>query len=221
MPGAGIEYNKSVRKKVFLALIGMLVGAGCAVVTPSAPLASPTALPPTSTVTWLPSPGLTIPVSTPTQMPSPAPTAMVGALVRGDLTAVMAHTRRAVENNQPAALADLIGAEGVTFAPFAVGANPPGYNNAAEIIAALTPALAAGHPACRGYNPTYGENPAKALVVFENLDLDWEALNLDPKDIVATGFIFYRRASGWELTFIVPLPDWAWETLETTLKPCP
>ncbi len=150
-------------------------------------------------------------------MRSPLPT----VLARADVQAVVRALRQALETNQPERLADLIGAEGVAFAPFAVGARPPGYNNAEDVIAAVAPALIAQRPTCRGYNPNYGDSPAKALVVFEDLGLDWEALHLSSQDVVASGFVFYRRAGGWELTFIVPLPAWAWEGLQAALQPCP
>lgn len=209
-------------RHLLLALIVILIGVGCAVTTPTAPLNSPTAVLPTLTATSLrPIASPTLPLTLPTRTASPLPTVTTAVLARGDVQAVVRALRQALETNQPERLADLIGTEGVAFAPFAVGARPPGYNNAEDVIAAVAPALIAQRPTCRGYNPNYGDGPAKALVVFEDLGLDWEALHLSGQDVVASGFVFYRRATGWELTFIVPLPAWAWEDLQATLQPCP
>lgn len=208
-------------RNLFLSLIVILFGAGCAVTTPTVPLASPTPAPPTLTTTSLPLASPTLPPPLPTRTVSPLPTVTRAVLAREDVQAVVRALRQALETNQPERLADLVGAEGVAFAPFAVGAQPPGYNNAEEVVAAVGLALATQRPTCRGYNPNYGDSPAKALVVFEDLGLDWEALHLSGQDVVASGFIFYRRATGWELTFIVPLPAWAWEDLRAALQPCP
>lgn len=208
-------------RHLLLALIVILMGVGCAVTTPTVPLTSPTAAPPTLTATSLPLVSPTLPLPLPTRTTSPLPTVTRAALARGDVQAVVRVLRQALETNQPEQLADLIGAEGVAFAPYAVGARPPGYNNAEDVIAAMAPALASQRPTCRGYNPNYGDSPAKALVVFEDLGLDWEVLHQSGQDVVATGFVFYRRATGWELTFIVPLPAWAWEDLKAALQPCP
>lgn len=206
---------------MFLTLLWVLLGVGCTVATPISPLASPTALPPTPTAIPSPTSSPTLWRPIPTRTPPPAPPPTAGTLERGDLTSVVRALRHALEANHPERLSDLIGTEGAAFVPFAVGARPPGYNNSEEVVAAVTPALAIRRPTCHGYNPQYGESPAKALVVFEDLALDWEGLHLSGQDAVASGFVFYRRATGWELTFIVPLPAWAWDELQTTLQPCP
>jgi len=198
-------------------VVGLAIG--CTLHTPITSPSPPALTPLLATSSPSPSPFATQALSTLTPPPTLPPTAT--SSTPADLVEVLREVKDALSHQRAEALVGVIGDQGVAFAPFAVGATPPGYNNAPEIIAPIRQALQAGTPTCLGYNPEYGESPQKALLVLGDLALDWEALSLSGRGVVATGLIFYRRAAGWELTFIVPLPEWAWPDLQATLRPCP
>ncbi len=112
-------------------------------IIPTNPPTSPPVEPPTPT-----QPQPTAP-PTPTEMP-PAPG--LPPLDQSDLASVMAWMNALLMAQSATDIDQVVGPQGALFAPYAVGAYPPGYDNGAEIAAELEKAFdgsAAGLPGIR------------------------------------------------------------------------
>ena len=190
-----------------------------AVVTPTPPTLIIPTIPPTSPPVEPPTPTELQPNAspTPTEMP-PAPG--LPPLDQSDLASVMAWMNALLMAQSAVDIDQVVGPQGALFAPYAVGAYPPGYDNGAEIAAELEKAFAGAQPACLGYDPDFGTAPDKAALYVQGLNFDWPSLGL-PEDVTdITTFQFFNLDGSWQLIFIVPMPDWGLPDM-TTLQPCP
>jgi hypothetical protein len=132
----------------------------------------------------------------------------------------MAWMSALLETRSAADIDQLVGPNGALFVPYAVGANPPGYDNGAEIATELEKAFVGAQPVCLGYDPNFGTAPDKSALYIQGLNFDWSSLGL-PEDVTdITTFQFFNLEGEWQLTFIVPMPDWGLPDL-STLQPCP
>ena len=208
----------------------LVLSLACALTSPAVEI-QPAVVTPTQLAPIIPTnPPTSPPVEppTPTQLQptaSPIPTEMPPApglppLDQSDLASVMAWMNAFLMAQSAIDIDQVVGPQGALFAPYAVGAYPPGYDNGAEIAAELEKAFAGAQPACRGYDPNFGTAPDKAALYVQGLNFDWPSLGL-PGDVTdITTFQFFNLDGSWQLTFIVPMPDWGLPDM-STLQPCP
>jgi hypothetical protein len=187
-------------------VLSVLAALACAVIrlgpTTSPSLGTSTALPPS-----------------PTQPPSTHPPAV--ARDPNDLTTAVGLLNELITTGQPDRITELIGAKGVRFARFAVGAEYFGENNGAAIADLLRLSIEGHSPACLGYNPSFGVAPSKAIVVFDDIAIDWKAAGPDTPGVTVVGFQLFHLTGGWQLIYITPLgSDWELESVEP-LHACP
>ena len=142
-------------------------------------------------------------------------------LDRADFVSVVQYVSYAIRNNQSEMFADLIGDSGVLFAPYAVGAAPPGYNNADEVVPELRQALEGAEPQCLGYNALFGTQPDKAMIVLSGLRIDWAGMGMTDLGNDLVTFQFWNLGGGWSLTFITNLYSDFWVNMQLTLTACP
>jgi hypothetical protein len=114
----------------------------------------------------------------------------------------------------------VVGLNGAAFAPYAVGAFPPGYDNGVEIAAELEGAFTGAQPHCLGYDPNFGTAPDKAALFVQGLNFDWPSLGLTDEGTGVTTFQFFNLDGLWQLTFIVPMPEWGLPDY-SSLQKCP
>lgn len=175
--------------------------------------------PPTSPPIEPPTPTQPQPTTSPTPTEKP-PAPGLPPLDPSDLASVMAWMNALLMARSAIDIDLVVGPQGALFAPYAVGAYPPGYDNGPEIAAELEKAFAGAQPVCLGYDPNFGTAPDKAALYVQGLNFDWPSLGL-PEDVTdITTFQFFNLEGSWQLTFIVPMPDWGLPDM-SSLQPCP
>lgn len=143
-------------------------------------------------------------------------------LDRLDFISVARWVSFSISHNQPDMIADVIGENGTRFLPFAIGAEPLGYNNAEIIINELRKGLVGSSPQCLGYNDKdWGSLHDKAIIIYRGINFDWVGLGMDEPENDMVGFQFYDYGGGWELIWITPMPDFFWSDYHITLDECP
>lgn len=182
--------------------------------TPIISTISPTALP-----VEPPTPTQIRPTAEPPPTETP-PEPGLPPLDQANMASVMAWMSALLETRSAAEIDQVVGPNGAQFAPYAVGANPPGYDNGAEIAAELEKAFAGAQPVCLGYDPNFGTAPDKTALYIQGLNFDWPSLGLPEENTAVTTFQFFNLEGNWQLTFIVPMPDWGLPDM-STLQPCP
>ena len=157
--------------------------------------------------------------STPTQ-PTRAPLT-VATRDAYDLVGTVRLLEDLILSGQTERIGEIVGPEGVRFAPFAVGVEYLGEDNSPTIADLLRVATEGHSPRCTGFNPDFGLAPSKAIVVFDGIAFDWATLGLEHPNVAAAGFHLWLLNNGWQLVFITPLGyDWDLESVEP-LQPCP
>lgn len=190
-----------------------------AVLTPVPPSPVVLTLTPTSPPTEQPTPTQAEPTASPVPTELP-PEPELPLLDQSDLTSVMAWMNVLLKTRAAEEIDQVVGPQGTLFAPYAVGAFPPGYDNGLEIASELEKAFVGAEPACLGYDPNIGTAPDKAALFVQGLNFDWPALGLPAETTGVTTFQFFNLDGLWQLTFIVPMPDWGLPDF-STLQPCP
>jgi hypothetical protein len=120
---------------------------------------------------------------------------------------VMAYLVYTIFQNQPWMIRDLVGADGCSFAPYATGAEIPGYNNAKEIGVEMEQALVDSDATCLGYGVVENGLPDKATMYWMGLRFDWQRLGLGDYAADVTAFEFFKIDGEWRLSYICPVPE--------------
>ena len=149
--------------------------------------------------------------------PTPVPTAPT--LDKNDLLSVMQWMAYLMKHKEANKIGPLIGPLGTTFAGYAMGAIPKGYNNSDEITMIFERTLSISDPVCLGYDPNFGSQPDKAIIYFQGLSIEGtEVGNISEEEVV--GFQFFSLEDGWELIYITPIPERETPNPQS-LTPCP
>jgi hypothetical protein len=143
-----------------------------------------------------------------------------GELDTTDLESVVSWIASAIKDKDAARLASVIGPHGTAIYSYGISADPVGHNNSAEIVQALDAPLQSSSAACLGYDPLYGTQPDKALLLFTDLNIPWAELGVDDPGTNVTGFHLFSLDGQWELVFITPVPDYGMPA-EDALSQCP
>jgi len=86
----------------------------------------------------------------------------------------------------------------------------------------LTQAVLGGDPSCVGYNPTWGADPARALVVISGLLIDWASVGLFEAESDLVGLVLTQSTpSEWELTSIMQVDPMRHIREIVDLQQCP
>ncbi|MBE3143293.1 MAG: hypothetical protein IMZ61_05130 [Planctomycetes bacterium] len=142
-------------------------------------------------------------------------------LDRSDFPSVVQWVSFSIGQNQPVMISDVIGQNGAQFWRYATGGVFLGHNNAEIIVTELKKGLINSSPQCLGYNPDFGTEPDKAIIVFKDINFDWSNLGFGENKSGIVGFQFFRMEQGWELVYITPIPVESWPGLKDTLTECP
>lgn len=129
--------------------------------------------------------------------------------------------QRAILQDRPELLRQLIGDEGVAALGFASGASYRGDNNADEIVSAFADALEGSEPACVGFVPDAGSLPDKAILVYRDLPIDWSRFGLDARSSAGMTIQLFNLEERWQFVYITPF---AFETdlpIIGPLQDCP
>lgn len=129
--------------------------------------------------------------------------------------------QRALSEERPDLLRSLIGEEGVAVAGFATGFEYTGHNNADEIVAAFSEALARSEPVCAGFVPNAGSLPDKAILVYRDIALDWSRFDLGGEDAEGLTIQLFRLPEGWRFVVMTPFDFDVHPDILGPLQDCP
>jgi hypothetical protein len=85
------------------------------------------------------------------------------------------------------------------------GLDPGGLKSPEFVGQLLNDAFPASDPTCVGLNQSVGTIPAKALVVFSGLALDWGRAGFDEDLGDVVGFELFRAEDSWEIRVVLPV----------------
>jgi len=143
------------------------------------------------------------------------------AATMSDLMPNIEIVQRAINEDRPELLRSLIGDEGVTPSGFATEFNYKGYNNADEIITAFSDALDRSEPVCVGFVSYAGALPDKAILVYQDLALDWSRFDRSGNNADGLTIQLFKLPEGWRFVVITPFDFDVHSDIIGSLQDCP
>jgi hypothetical protein len=130
---------------------------------------------------------------------------------------------QALLNRDVETISSLVADEGVHFPTKWPGGTDPQQSLSRAIGSRLlSKAVLAGDPSCVGYNPTWGADPARALVVISGLPMDWAAAGLSEAEGDLVGLVLTQSSpSEWHLTSIMKVDPMTHISEIVDLQHCP
>jgi len=117
----------------------------------------------------------------------------------------------------------LVADSGVSFPrKWPAGIDPAQIVSAATASQFLAQALTAADPSCVGYNPAFGAEPTRALIVTSGLRNHWAAVGLTEPESDLVGLVLTQSSPNeWLLTQIMQVDPRAHIREIVDLQPCP
>ncbi|MCW5879225.1 MAG: hypothetical protein KIS80_10210 [Anaerolineales bacterium] len=158
----------------------------------------------------------------PTRQPSatPSPTPAGPSLDRSSPESIAAWMAYQLEQQNYAAVGDLVLGFNAGFWYPGVGFNTPAQNNNSVEFAAEFQNAVKGSPFCEGFNASGpGDTVPKLFIYFSGLQLNQEITGI-PHDSEIVSFLFLQSAGSWSLAFVIPEAGYSAGYILNGLEPC-